>query len=143
MTFANLGVRVAGRRARERGATLTLVTVVTASIIVTLATVYLSSAEQSYRLAMHRVREAQGLAAADGGLAEALAKLEKSRAERLGMELAREGTRVRVVSSAGPQAEITVTATGGEERAPIVRKLTASVDLAQPGPLRIARIRRE
>lgn len=133
-----------GGRRGERGATLTFLTGATGVAIVALATAYLSSAEAAYRLSAHRAREAQVLAAADGALAEALIRLERDRAAKVDGESLREGTRLTVaMTSTGPRAELTITATGGDPAAPITRRLTATVDLAEAGPIRIARVRRE
>jgi len=128
----------------ERGAALTFVTAATAAMILSMATVYLSGATDAYKLSAFRAQEAKVLAAADGALAEAIVRFEQDRTKPFEMDLARDGIRIRVASVISPEAQVVVTATGGgDERTPIIRKLTAGVDLGPPGALRVTRIRRE
>ncbi len=130
---------------RQRGATLTLIAFVSGMMLLAMGTLYLTGAEQAYRLALLREREARVWAAVDAGLAEALTRFRGNPAvssERQSFALERDGAKVDVSTAPGAGVEITVKAASGTGDLVLERRLIATVDFSGASP-RVVEVSRD
>lgn len=124
---------------RNRGATLTIFVIAAGLVITALGTAFLTSAEQAYRLAVLRNREAVLFASADAGLVEALERLRRKPGTAVAFSFTRDGARVTVNALPNDPRTLLIKAEGPDG---LQRTLEAKIEPAAPGGPRVASVSR-